>query len=68
MTDCLNAFIYKSEGKTKIRKISIEGVKEMKYGPRYNHKFSDVFTQPGSIDMIRRGIDKTSITEAQDSN
>jgi hypothetical protein len=57
--DCLNAFIYNSEGMTKIRKISIEGVNEMKYAPRYNHKFSDVFAQPGSNEMIRRGNDKT---------
>jgi len=41
-------------------KISIDGMNEIKYALRYNHKFSDVFTQPGSNEMIRRGIDKTS--------
>ncbi len=60
LNDCLNAFIYNSEGATKMRKISIDGMNEIKYALRYNHKFSDVFTQPGSNEMIRRGIDKTS--------
>ncbi len=60
LNDFLNAFIYNSEGATKMKKISIDGTNEMKYALRYNHKFSDIFTQPGSNEIIRRGIDKTS--------
>ncbi len=60
LNDCLNAFIYNSEGATKMKKISIDGMNEIKYALRYNHKFSDIFTLSGSNEMIRRGIDKTS--------
>lgn len=59
-SDCLNAFIYTPDGATKMRKISIDGMNEMKYALRYNHSFSEAFTQPGSNEMMRRGIDKTS--------
>ena len=43
-----------------MRKISIDGMSEIKYALRHNHKFPDVFTQPGSNEIIRRDIDKTS--------
>ena len=62
MTYCLNAVVYSSDGITKMGKISIDGMNEMKYALRYNHNFSDVFTQTGSNAMIRRGIDKMSKT------
>ncbi len=60
LNDCLNAFIYSFDGTTKMKKISIGGINEIKYALKYNQDFSDVFTQPGSNEMIRRGVDKTS--------
>ncbi len=58
LSHCLNAFIYNSEGTTKMKKISIDGMNEIKYALRYNHKFPDVFTQPESNEIIRRDIAK----------
>jgi hypothetical protein len=62
--DCLNTVMYNFEGTTKMRKINVDGMNEIKYALRYNHKYSDVFAQPGSNEMSRRGVDRTSkITE-----
>lgn len=60
--DSLNAFVYNSDGATKMRKISIGGMNEMKYALRYNKKYSEAFTfvQPGINKMMRRGSDKSN--------
>lgn len=41
-------------------KISIDGMNEIKYALKYNHKFSETLTPSGSNEMITRGIDRKS--------